>query len=82
MHDCPSAHFVAHEPPQSTSVSLPFCALSVHVGATQKPPEQLLDSQSLLVLQVFVRMHFDGHAAPQSISASVPFLTPSLHVGV
>jgi hypothetical protein len=29
----PSTHFVAHEPPQSTSPSEPFLILSVHVGA-------------------------------------------------
>ena len=39
-HDRPSAHFVVHEPPQSMSVSVPFFAPSVQLGAVQRPAWQ------------------------------------------
>ena len=36
-HVLPFAHFVVHEPPQSTSVSLPFLKVSVHVAVAVTP---------------------------------------------
>ncbi len=66
-------------PPQSTPVSLPFCTLSVHEGATHTPPEQTLSLQSLPVRQPLPSAH-GGHEPPQSTSVSFPSFTPSLQV--
>jgi hypothetical protein len=35
MQPWPFMQSFGHIPPQSTSVSLPFCAMSMHVGAAQ-----------------------------------------------
>jgi hypothetical protein len=42
----PFAHFALHEPPQSTSVSLPFFFPSLQAGAWQMPPVHTRLSQS------------------------------------
>ena len=34
----PLAHLSGQPPPQSTSVSVPFLAVSVHVAVAQRPP--------------------------------------------
>ena len=79
----PLAHLVMHEPPQSTSLSLPFLMPSVQVGsgAAQTPAEQLVLEQSALALQVLPLAHLLAQEPPQSTSVSVPFLTRSLQPG-
>src|SRR5262245_51607862 len=55
-------------PPQSTSVSIPFCAVSLHVGLAHVPPTQVALRQSLPTLQAWPTAH-DKHAPPpQSLS--------------
>jgi hypothetical protein len=77
----PVAHLVLHEPPQSTSVSLPSLAPSRHAFATQRCVVVLQKAlaQSAAALQPRPVAHFVLHEPPQSTSLSVPFLTPSLH---
>src|SRR5262249_14259542 len=69
-------------PPQSLSVSLPSCMLSVHETQTAAAPDpkQSLFVQSPSTLQCFVSAHL-GQVPPQSLSVSVPFCTVSVHVG-
>jgi hypothetical protein len=65
-----------HEPPQSTSVSLPFFTLSVHVGALHV----LAVASHTLSRQSAPTRHFlpsaqPPHEPPQSTSVSFPFFT-------
>jgi hypothetical protein len=60
----------AHEPPQSTSVSLPFRTPSVQLAPAHEPPEQLPLTQSLLPLQVSP-VPQSLQLPPQSMSLSV-----------
>jgi hypothetical protein len=69
----------AQEPPQSTSVSLPFFTPSVHAAAAQTPPEQLPLVQSLLPLQAWPVPHLE-QLPPQSTSLSFWFITLSLQL--
>jgi hypothetical protein len=69
-----------HDPPQSTSLSLPFFTASVHVGAAQRPLTQTPDAQSFPAWQLAPGAHA-AHAPPQSTAVSVPFWTWSPHVG-
>ncbi len=88
-HRRPSAHFFvgAHDPPQSTSVSLPLRMLSPQDGAVQvKLGPQFKLTQSPAIAQVCPSAHRRGVAAvaqvpPQSMEVSVPFLTVSKQVG-
>jgi hypothetical protein len=77
-HDFVFAHFVAHVPPQSVSVSVPFLIESLHAGATHffETLSQFLLAQSAASAQPFVSAHAE-HVPPQSMSVSVPFLMPS-----
>jgi hypothetical protein len=75
----PTLHFVAHEPPQSTSVSSPSFAKLVHC-ATHAPLLQKVLEQSEPALHVFPSAHFVMHEPPQSMSVSSPFLILSMHV--
>jgi hypothetical protein len=68
-------------PPQSTSVSAPFFTASVHVGAAQVPPVQILLWQSVAAVQVAPLPQAAHVPPPQSMPVSVPFETPSLQVG-
>jgi hypothetical protein len=79
-------HFVAHEPPQSTSDSVPFFTLSVQVGAwhlssVQNNPQLWLAqtplAQSLAAPQSLPLPHLLHWAPPQSTSVSPLFRCPS-----
>jgi hypothetical protein len=74
-------HFVAHVPPQSTSVSVPFFTVSVHAAALHffVTLSQTPVAQSAPTAHVLLSAHFVAHVPPQSTSVSVPFLTVSLH---
>jgi hypothetical protein len=66
-------------PPQSTSVSVPFCTVSVQVGAEQVPlAEQTLSIQSPPTRHVLPSAHGGQTEPPQSMSVSVPSFWPSL----
>jgi hypothetical protein len=85
LHFRPFAHLVLQLPPQSTSVSEPFCWPSGQVGAWQIPPAHTLPAQSAPTTHFFVsaqRGHWGSgtFTPPQSLSVSVPFFTPSLQV--
>jgi hypothetical protein len=72
-----------HEPPQSTSVSVPFCTLSVQLAGVQvlAAGSQTLLLQSAPTRQFRVSAH-GPHEPPQSTSVSVPSLRPSVHCAV
>jgi hypothetical protein len=66
-------------PPQSTSVSVPFCTPSEHVAAWHVfPALQILLVQSPPTLHFLVSPHGEHDAPPQSTSVSSPSITPSL----
>jgi hypothetical protein len=76
----PSAHWVEHDPPQSTSVSSPFFLVSPHVASAHAPEVQTFSAQSPAAVQV--RPGAQSAQPPaQSMSVSVPFFTPSLQLG-
>ena len=64
----------AHDPPQSTSVSVPFSTMSVHEGTAQVlgDPLQTPLAQSPAALHFLPLAHF-GQLPPQFRSVSVPF---------
>ncbi|MES1171648.1 MAG: hypothetical protein ABUL77_00290 [Bacteroidota bacterium] len=71
-------------PPQSTPVSVPFRAASVHVGAAQAPAAQTpLRQLAPLVPHMRPSAHrrAGAHAPPQSTSVSVPLRSRSVHSG-
>ncbi len=70
----------AHEPPQSTSVSLPFWTPSAHVGTRHVFCLQTPCRQSSAASQICPGAHVAPHAPPQSMSVSSPFFVPSSHV--
>jgi hypothetical protein len=74
------AHFVVHEPPQSTSVSVPFFTTSAQLGAVHffVVASQLPLAQSAEIKQAFASAHFK-QLPPQSMSVSVPFFFVSEH---
>jgi hypothetical protein len=87
-HFFPSAHrslvgAAAHEPPQSTSVSLPFAIMSLHDGIAQTcvAAGQTPLVQSVTTPQVFPASQAGQALPPQSMSASLPFLMPSVQLG-
>ena len=83
----PSGHFLfvgeaAHEPPQSTAVSVPFFTVSVQLGVAQTPAVQtpLLQLPPAAVpVPHILPFAQAGHEAPQSTSVSPPFFTVSVH---
>jgi hypothetical protein len=81
-HTLPSAHLFAgaQEPPQSTSVSVPFFTVSLQAGTWQMPPVQTPLAQSPAPPQTLPSAHLFAGAQepPQSTSVSVPFFTVSL----
>jgi hypothetical protein len=80
LHVFPTAH-AGHDPPQSTSVSVPFFTVSVHVGLAQSLFLQrpLVQSPSTPHPEPTGQR---GHALPpQSTPDSLPFFTLSEHVG-
>jgi hypothetical protein len=72
----------AHEPPQSTSVSLPLLTPSEQLGGWHCPPPHTLLVQSLPAVHVCPTAQSPQAAPPQSTSVSVPFFTPSVHVAL
>jgi hypothetical protein len=77
----------AHEPPQSTSLSLPFSMPSLQLAGVQVPfAPQMPFRQSAATAQPLPSPHFlpvgaATHEPPQSTAVSLPFFTPSLQVG-
>ena len=71
----PSAHFVAQIPPQSTSVSCPFCRPSSHCVATHNwdCALQKVDLQSVPFAQPSPSAHVVAQIPPQSAPVSWPF---------
>jgi len=75
------------EPPQSTSLSLPFFSVSLQLAGVQVPfAPQMPFTQSAATAHPFPSAHlwFVGEAAhdpPQSGAVSLPFFTPSVQVG-
>src|SRR3989338_8916729 len=69
-------------PPQSTSVSAPFCALSLQVaiGGLHMSDTQLLETQSVFAEQESRLAQAGQVPPPQSTSVSAPFCIPSLQV--
>ena len=71
----------AQDPPQSTSVSVPFSSPSVQEGAWQRPPVQTLLVQSLALTHLRPVPHLPQVLLPpQSTSVSPPFCTVSVQV--
>src|SRR5207237_1007374 len=77
-HFLPSVH-LAHEPPQSTSVSSPSLVPSVH-SSRQEPPVHAWLLQSENFRQLCPALHAP-HEPPQSRSVSSPFFTLSAQCG-
>lgn len=71
----PGAHFVAHVPPQSMSLSSPSRIRSVHDGA-HEPLVQMPLMQLVAPLQPAPNPHFAGQLPPQSTSVSSPSFNP------
>jgi hypothetical protein len=72
------AHLLGQLPPQSTSVSLPFCTPSLHEMGWQTLPTHDALAQSIAPRQRSPSPHL-GHDPPQSMSVSLPFCTLSVH---
>jgi hypothetical protein len=85
MHILPFPHVFAgaQDPPQSTSVSLPFFSASLHDGAvhTCVAAGQIPLAQSAGVAHIRPVAHGGHVPPPQLTSVSVPFLTASVHEG-
>src|SRR5882724_7318678 len=83
VHPLPFAHFFAgaQMPPQSTSVSVWFLALSEHVGAWHTLVVQTLLVQSVPVAHARPFAQPAHMFPPQSVSVSAAFFTVSLQVG-
>jgi hypothetical protein len=84
-HFLPGAHVEPQLPPQSTSVSVPFCAPSLHVAAAQvfDPNSCCLHTlllQSDPVEHFLLSPHFGHVPPPQSTSVSAPSLVPFAQV--
>jgi hypothetical protein len=83
LHAFKSAHFVAQDPPQSTSVSVPFLALSLQLPVVQTLLVQMPLTQSLPALhEKPPAQRLQLEEPPQSMADSPPFLTLSLHAPV
>jgi hypothetical protein len=77
-----SAHLVPHEPPQSTSVSLPFFTPSLQLPEVQMLLVHTPLEQSLPALHDRPpAQRAQLEAPPQSTADSPPFLMLSLHAG-
>jgi hypothetical protein len=79
--DAPAAHVAHTGPPQSTSVSVPFCTPSAQSGAAQNPALHRWLEQSASETQTRPGGQSVQAAPPQSMSVSAPFLMPSRQVG-
>jgi hypothetical protein len=80
LQDLPTAQ-CGQLPPQSTSVSAPFFAASVHVGTAHSLFLHLPLVQSESTVQGSPSPHRGQALPPQSMPVSFPFFTPSVHVG-
>ena len=79
-HVSPESHPEQTSPPQSTSVSAPFCAPSSQaIRSLHTPSPQDPEAQSLLCTQARPSAHAAQSIPPQSISVSTPFCSPSPH---
>ena len=79
-HVSPESHPEQTSPPQSTSVSAPFCAPSSQaIRSLHTPSPQNPEAQSLLCTQARPSAHAAQSIPPQSISVSTPFCSPSPH---
>src|SRR6185503_21083953 len=76
----PALHFGQVDPPQSTSVSLPFMTPSEHDAAVQTLFVHRLLVQSAFALHAWPLGHF-GQLPPQSTADSEPFFTLSVQFG-
>jgi hypothetical protein len=72
-HRLPGTHRLGQLPPQSTSLSAPFCTPSPQVGAWQALAVHTPLAQSAGIEHLAAVLHL--------MSVSVPFRTPSVHVG-
>jgi hypothetical protein len=68
-------------PPQSTSLSVPFCTPSVHEGGAHTVAVQTPLAQSPAIAHAFVSEHGGQVPPPQSTSVSAPFFTMSWQLG-
>jgi hypothetical protein len=66
----PIAHLVVHEPPQSTSVSVPFLTVSLHTGTWQVFDVHTPLLQSTAPVQALLSSHLPQFGPPQSMSDS------------
>jgi hypothetical protein len=73
-----SAHLGQAGPPQSMSVSCPFCTPSVQVDAAQTFDLHTLSTQSLAILHALPSAHGAHTEPPQSTSVSSRSLIPSV----
>ncbi len=80
LHFLATAQVGQVPPPQSVSVSLPFCTLSEQSGV-HVPPAHCAPAQSLPVMHILLGAHFGQVPPPQSTSVSLAFWTPSMQVG-
>jgi len=77
----PLGHLFGHDPPQSTSDSVPLKISSLQESiSSHVPAEQNPDSQSLFRMHALPSEHLP-HNPPQSVDVSSWFLVPSLQVG-
>jgi hypothetical protein len=77
-----ATHLFGQLPPQSTSVSLPFCTPSPQLGVAQTPPLHTPLAQSVPNVQLpAVPQRWQLVAPPQSTSLSPPFFTTSEQLG-
>src|SRR5258708_23809985 len=75
----PPAKHLVHIPPQSTSVSVPFTALSLQLTISQTWSAHVPLAQSASTAHPWPSTHFGHVVLPQSLSVSSPFCTPSVH---
>ncbi len=77
-HFCPGLHREqVVSPPQSMSLSPPFCLPSLQVAGVHVPPVQILLTQSLPMLHILPSAQAGHIGPPQSTSVSLLFCTPS-----
>jgi hypothetical protein len=78
----PSPHLLAgaQEPPQSTSVSVPFFTVSLQTAAWHTSPVHTPSRQSAATVQALFAAHL-SQVPPQSTSVSVLFFTESTQFG-
>jgi hypothetical protein len=82
MHALRFAHFPGQEPPQSTSVSDPFLAVSEQLLVVHTLPLHSVLEQSVPAVQALPpAQRAQPDTPPQSVSDSAPFLIRSLQAG-